>query len=271
MIYTYNITDFLNDKVDLYNLTETINDANLPLKHIVLGDTDCYIHMLLELTTEQKTLLDSIIAMHDGNNIVEEEVVSIIRVKEEEEIGKTNGHFQSYVIDIDINKSGTTYVDKVFPFNISLFSSEWLVSDLHVGDIAEFHLAPDTPVGVLTVSIPSGTTVLNVNNTIIENVDVGYFIKIGNDDLGWCIAKDTENMTITVENPTTIEHNAMDYILMTIKVVPRWKFTATGYCSVGESKIGASYIPANTPLRLVYHCINGIDEKTFGISIDYLY
>lgn len=270
MVYTYNITDFLNDEVNMTNLTESIYEHNLPIKHIVVSNIECHIDMILELTSEQQTTLDGIVAIHDGNDIEEEEI-QFFRIREEEHKAETGGNFQSLVIDIDITEQGTSYVDKVFPFNISLFSSEWLVGEQHIGDIAEFHLAPDTPIGVIVAPVVTGQTIFNVNDTVIDNLKLGFFVKIGSDDLGMCIAKDTVNMTITTEKPTTQPHNPMEYVLMTVKIVPKWRFTAPGFCSVGESKIGASFIPANTILRMVYHNKNGVDEKLFGISIDYLY
>jgi len=62
----------------------------------------------------------------------------------------------------------------------------------------------------------------------------------------------------------------MTYVMFTVKVVPHWRFNAPGFCSVGESKIGASFIPANTIMRVVYHNNSG-SAKWFAISLDYLY
>lgn len=270
MIYTYNITDFKNNKIDIASFVKTVESNNLPIQHLVINDILCDIHMLLELTAEQIIILNNIVSQHEG--II---TVSInydyVKIKEEEHSNITGGNFQSTVIDVDINHSGKTIVDKSFPFNISLFSAEWNVDTIHIGDIAEFHLAPDTVIGVITAPVAINDTVLHVNDTVINNIKLGFFVTIGTEELGMVLNVNKENSTITVQTPTTTTHNPMTYVKMTVKIVPKWRFCSTGFCSVGESKIGASYIPANTKLRLVYNNLNGIDNKLFGISIDYLY
>jgi hypothetical protein len=101
-------------------------------------------------------------------------------------------------------------------------------------------------------------------------MSLGFFITINGQDLGRVIDKDENNLTITIENPLVSNLQPMTFIYFTIKIVPRWRFNAPGFCSVGESKIGASLIPANTIMRMLYHNISG-KPKWFAISIDYLY
>lgn len=270
MTYTYNINDFKNNKVNLPSLIDEILDKEIPLKQVFKQDQNVIILLKLEITQEQEIILNNVISNHTGNEFEFTEI-EYVKIKEEEYVDKTNGHFQSQVIDVKITDHGVSYVDKVFPFNISLLSAEWLVDSSNIGDIAEFHLAPDTVIGVLTSDCVSGTSIFNVNDTVINNLDVGYYVKINNEDLGMVVSKDIENLTITTEKQSTINYSANDYILMTIKVVPYWKFTAAGRSTVGQNKIGASFIPANTILRLVYNNKNTIKNKLFGITIDYIY
>lgn len=269
--YTYSINnDFLNKKVDINTLITEIKENNLPLEHIVIKSDDCIIYMSIQLTDEQIDTLNFIINNHDGyySEDIYVEQVKII----EEQNQNTQGHFQSTVIDLYISgQTGTTHKDLSFPYNISLFSSEWLVSENQIGDVAEFHLSPDTIIGSLTQNANINDSILNVSKTVIDNLSIGYYIKINNEDLGRVINIDKDNNKITTENPLKNNYNVNStYIKMTIKIVPKWRFTAPGFCSVGESKIGASFIPANTIMRLVYHNYSGL-SKWFGISIDYLY
>lgn len=270
MTYTYSINnDFINQIVDLSTLIITIKDSNLPLEHIVIKDDNCIIQTYVNLTDDQKLLLDNIISNHTGEYI--ENHIEKVKIVEEQNDNGTQGHFQSYVIDIHVSgETGTTYVDHSFPFNISLFSSEWLVNENQISDIAEFQLAPNTIIGYLTSSASINDLTINVSDTVIDNISIGYWLSIGNEDLGRVINIDKVNNQLTFENKLKNNYNIGDLIKMTIKIVPHWRFTAPGFCSVGESKIGASFIPANTVMRLVYHNTTGT-SKWFGISIDYLY
>ena len=273
MIYTYSLlSDFPNNKINLGYFIEELNINYIPVSNLsVQGDT-VKLNTLLDLTTEQLNDIDTIISNHTGEEKVKV-ITEKVKIIEENEESGTQGHFQSRVIDLFISGvTGTTYKDITFPYPVSLFSAEWLVGDNQIGDCAEFHLSPDTICGVVTSNCNTGDTIINVNDTVFTqaNISVGYHIKINNQDLGRVISKDENNLTITVENPIEENITSMTPILFTIKLVPHWRFTAPGFCSVGESKIGASLIPENTIMRMVYHNNNG-SSKWFGISIDYLY
>lgn len=273
MTYTYSITnDFPNQKVDMGSLIEELKLSNIPIENLVIQGDNVKVITSLDLTTEQETITDTVISNHDGDEFVElyTEKVKII---EEQVLDRTQGHFQSRTIDMYISGvTGTTHVDISFPFPVSLFSSEWLVREEQVSDIAEFHIAPDTVCGALTQPHLSGDTVLHVSDTVFTQADMklGYYIKINGQDLGRVIAKDSDNLTITVEEGLANDTAPGSYIMFTVKVVPHWRFNAPGFCSVGESKIGASFVPENTTMRVVYHNISG-KSKWFAISLDYLY
>lgn len=273
MIYNYSIQYiFPYKKVNMGSLIEELKTANIPVESLVIQGDIVKIITLLTLTTEQENTIDTIISLHKGEPLTQN-YTEKIKIVEEQVNNMTQGHFQSMTIDLFISGvTGTTYKDHSFPFPVSLFSSEWLVNESQIGDVAEFHVSPDTICGVLTQAYYSGETTLHVSDTVFEqaNIMLGYYVNINEQDLGRVIAKDKENLTITVENPLQEDINIGSYILLTIKIVPYWRFNASGFCSVGESKIGASFIPANTVLRMVYHNNSG-KEKWFAISIDYLY
>lgn len=273
MTYTYSIqNDFPKQKIDMGSFIEQLKDSYIPVENLLIQNDAVKLITSLDLTTEQETIVDTLISNHQGTPIVElyTEKVKII---EEQVHEQTQGHFQSTTIDLYISGvTGMTYTDVSFPYPISLFSSEWLVSESQIGDNAEFQLAPNTVCGALTQSHSFGDTLLHVSDTVFTqaNIMLGYYITINGQDLGRVISKDSNNLTITVENPIATDLSPGTYVMFTVKVVPHWRFNAPGFCSVGESKIGASFIPANTTMRLVYYNNSGL-AKWFAISIDYLY
>lgn len=66
--YTYEHSDFLNNKVDLNRLTKEIGDSDIivSLDHINCSHTDCDIWFKDQLSSEDSTSLDNIVAIHGG-------------------------------------------------------------------------------------------------------------------------------------------------------------------------------------------------------------
>lgn len=275
--YTYLISEFPNDKVNSDTLINEVQSSNITiaLDRIDNNATQVIFVFKTELSDDEEDLLFNIVSNHTGADSVAES--TLVKIKEEEYTGETQGHFQSCVIDISTSGYETVTKDLSFPYPISLFSAEWLVDTEHKGDRAEFHLAPDTVIGAVIQNIDAsdGLTTISVSDTVVEYINKGYYIKIGspsNECLGRVVDYDIDNKTITLEEPITSSYTVGSYIFMTIKIVPYWRFTATGFNSVGESKIGASFIPKGTILRILYYNENGVmTNKIFGISIDYMY
>lgn len=271
-IFEYNISEFKFDKVDLSLLkTEIINSQiTISISKINQSGGFVYIHFLDDLPEKDITLLDEIVSEHTGEADYSE--ITYTKIKEEEMEGATHGHFQACVVDISTNGNETVIKDLEFPYAISLFSSEWLVGQESVGDIARFQMAPDTIVGYTTEDHYVGDNVFDISDTAVEFLDIGFHLYMEGQDLGRVISVNDADCSVTTEFGLSEDLVEGTYITTTIEIVPYWKFTSPGLCSVGESKIGASYIPPNTVLRLVYENINDItDDKVFGISIDYLY
>ena len=60
------------------------------------------------------------------------------------------------------------------------------------------------------------------------------------------------------------------YVKQTVCMVPKIYLTGVSKFDLGMSKIGASYIPANTDIQVRYNNISAT-AKTFSIIIEYLY
>ena len=73
--YTYNITDFGNDKVNIPKLSFEIRQSNITiaLDYINTNDTVCDTWFKAELSESESTTLAAIVAAHDGEPLPEEE------------------------------------------------------------------------------------------------------------------------------------------------------------------------------------------------------
>lgn len=72
--YTYSISqDFLNGKIDSTKLTYEIGESNITiaLDYINTSGDDCDIWFKIAISEDEKTILDGIVANHDGESIVE--------------------------------------------------------------------------------------------------------------------------------------------------------------------------------------------------------
>ncbi len=75
-----------------------------------------------------------------------------------------------------------------------------------------------------------------------------------------------------METPTVNSFTAATptYVRQTAFMARNFKIPAAGRIEVGDSKIGGSYLPANTVFRVAY-TNDSSSGKSFGFVIEYLY
>jgi len=202
--------------------------------------------------------------------IIDSLTSSVVQTRIQEEVIETGGHFQCISINVASTASGTAQTDISWPFPVSILSAEVLISSDNLGDNIEALVGPNTIIGVLSSPVTSGTTVLPVSSTVLDNISVGYFVTVDSQNLGRVLEIDQDAETITVENETTASISAGEYILQTIKFISSFELVTEGRITLGDTKIGASYIPANTTIRCKY-TNNGPIDKDFAVMIEYLY
>ena len=116
---------------------------------------------------------------------------------------------------------------------------------------------------------------LSVTSTVTANTFIGYYIKlfngVNNDDVGRVLGVDIENSKIYVETAPTNTFNAgTTYVRQTVYFMKDWDLGSAGSYSIGESKIGGSYIPTDTIVTATY-TNNSSAERTFVGAVEYLY
>jgi hypothetical protein len=189
----------------------------------------------------------------------------------------TGGNFRTvgYMREIPACTPGETFVFDVsypYPINLSLVSFRTDVNSS--GDMINGDAAPDTVVGVLTSNAISTTSVLHVSPTVNEYLKVGFYCNIFNGitsyNLGECISNDTVNNTITTERQVPETVSAGSLIRMALRNIDDYVLSNNQYKILGTGKIGASYVPANTILRIHYQNNNG-ESKRFFIDNEFTY
>lgn len=201
----------------------------------------------------------------------------------EEKGKKTQGHFQKIGLIVPASvidaSTGWKVKDFAFPIPISIFAAHYKPKNMHDGDEIEFQINPDAVIGAISSDINSGVTVIPVTQTVMDNIQLGFFVKLDDgtnaDELGMCTNIDTENNQITVETATTNSFAAATptYVKITYKMVrgangAGERLVEDDIIDVGLSKIGGSHISAGVVLRARYNNISGTSKDfSFGLEI----
>lgn len=201
----------------------------------------------------------------------------------EEEIIETGGNiqFKSFQFDIPSGATGSvTDFESSFPHPISMISTHLLISNDNVGDCLEADIGHHTTIGTITEDVSSGitggTTGFGVSQTVIDNLNLGYYVTLtdgtNTDELGKCIMIDKINKKISTEIATTNSFSASTptYLQQSVKMIDTLHIVNNQNIILGADKIGSSHVPANTIGRFRYTNNDGLAKK-FTFLIQYLY
>jgi hypothetical protein len=118
---------------------------------------------------------------------------------------------------------------------------------------------------------------ISVSSTVIANVYIGYQIKlydgVNTDDVERVLFIDTENSKIYVETNLTNSFLVASptYIKQTVFMFKDYDFQEPWEHEIGQSKIGGSYIPKDTIVKISYNNKSIDTDKIFIGRIEYLY
>jgi len=221
----------------------------------------------------------------DGDHTIDTSSIAIIKtisdnivtVKEESVDTGANYMTESIVICGDTGPDVTTTHDFSWPFPISVLDIQFVAEEINRGDQITLSVGPDTIVGALTNHAATGATGLNVSQTVIDNSMVGFYIDLFTppstiEDLGRIVSMDKINNIIYCENATSSYFSAAGptYVRQTVYVIRNYTIGPPQRYPIGDSKIGGSYVPANTIVRVGY--INkGDTSRALTPIIEYLY
>lgn len=115
-----------------------------------------------------------------------------------------------------------------------------------------------------------------VQQTVIDYSETGHYIKItdgsNTDDLGAIIYVDTANLNLYMDKYPVNSYSPLTptYVLLTVYSVKDYEIGPPWGHTIGESKIGGSYIPPDTVLSVLYTNKSN-ESKYFVGQVEYLY
>lgn len=121
------------------------------------------------------------------------------------------------------------------------------------------------------------TTKLYVSGTVINYTSIGHHVALNDgtnsNDMGRIISIDKVNNTISTEytNTNTFDSSTPTYVKQTRYYLRNFELGESTKHTIGNSKIGGSYIPANTNITVEYENKSSSTTKTIIGTIEYLY
>jgi hypothetical protein len=118
---------------------------------------------------------------------------------------------------------------------------------------------------------------ITASHTVIDNTAIGYYLKLSDgtnfNELSRVVGVDKIFNKIYVEDNVTnsFANTTPTYVLQSVKSIHNHLIGGPGGYIIGSNKIGGSYVPANTPVRIYYDNKSTDTDKLFIGKVEYLY
>ncbi len=204
--------------------------------------------------------------------IVDRRSQTVVEIKEE--TTPTGGFFICETLPVSIAANQTATFPYTWPIPITVLMVGFTSTGDNEGDILSLSVAPDTTIGTLTANIGTGVSTIDVSQTVIDNIKVGFHVTItdgtNTNQLGRCLIINKAAKTIAIETATTNSFNANSLIKITIYMMKNYTIGPAWEYEIGTSKIGGSYVPAGRTVKVVYENKTNA-AKTLNPRVEYLY
>ena len=193
-------------------------------------------------------------------------------VREDRE--NTNGNYQCRGIAFSVGANQTEAHEVSWPFNVRLGTLRCL--PFNDGDEALAVAGEDTTIGAITSDVSANDTVINVSDTVIQYIQVGFRFKLDdgtNNEEFWVTAIDEENKKVTINSGTVNGYSASTPTAckMTIRMTYDYvEFRADDPNSCGDSFLGGSLLTAGAKLK-IYYKNNSASAIRPRIKVEYWY
>jgi hypothetical protein len=193
---------------------------------------------------------------------------------------ETGGKYQIVNSKITTPANQTTVTARTFDSNINLLSAVFSLTSNLQGDGITWMVAPHATIGAVIVSTEVGSTVIKVQQSVIDNIEPLYRVRLAlstdqyntYEDVGVVTEMDEVNSTITVTSPCTQVWNAgTTLVKMTIVMIDIEAGFLNLDLKIGQDKIGTSYIPKGVPIVCEYKNNHPTDDHIFYAYFSYLY
>lgn len=212
----------------------------------------------------------------DSIVVIDEIASNIMKIREENIPTGENFQCECYNIEYTGGTGVETSTDFTWPHPINVLELQFVSTDANKGDSIRLVVAPNTIIGVITANVSISDKIINVSSTVLDNVMIGYHLDLFDGantfDCGRITSVDKVNNQVTVENSLTQSFSASSptYVRLSVYVVNNYIIGPPQRYVIGEGKIGGSYVPTNTIVRVSITNSSNL-PKTFSAQLEYLY
>ena len=193
----------------------------------------------------------------------------------------TGGRYQVKHTKVSAPPNQTTVHNISFPTDINLASAIFAFTSASKGDIICWAAAPNTTAGALTAPTTINDTVLSVSQTVIDNIDELFRVRLAlasdptntYEDVGKVLSIDEVNSTITIDTPVTqVWVAGTTLVQMTqifiddVEIGPLDTRIKTG-----QDTVRTSHVPAGTVLHCEYKNVHPTDTHELYVYFSYFY
>jgi len=252
----------------------------MPTNHVILGQTTGSISIGGKVIDVEQTVINTIsldnwIGLNDGTTSgLIGKVICIDNTNNQLTVGGSTG--SGYLFESANVENYTTVGTFAQKKDIGVLSMHYVSSESNNGDGLEFQVYPIEVVGALTANLSTGGTILNVSQTVVDNIKVGFLCRLTNGAITECMGEvlnvDTVNNQITIEKPSLNNFLASSptYVMLTVRTGITPDIGNPGMRNPGIDKIGASFIAKNKSVRVCYNNFTG-GAKKFVFSVGHMY
>jgi len=224
-------------------------------------------------TNQTKFTIQSMYNMYKHPNIHSTTQNNLIKIDEESN-KSTKGRFRTQGFFLDISADSTDTHDFTFDYDIAPLVIKFKTNESQRGDVINLFIAPNTTIGVLTQNTIPSTNFFYVTPNSFDWLSIGCLCRITDgiisNYLGDVIDIDYTTCKVTVKNNITDTFTAGKFVQMTVQIMKNYIISEPGDHCIGDSKIGASYIPKNQIIRVEY-TNNSSEPKRFVWNTEMLY
>lgn len=199
---------------------------------------------------------------------------NVVYIQEEETA--TQGNYRFECVNYNIGSNAEEVHDFQFPYPVNMLEVKIRSKEDHRGDVVNCQVVPSVPIGYITSNLSVGSSNVYVSNTVLQYMKVGYHMALQRpgssnmEDLEEALVKVDENNMITTQNASTSNYPPGTYVRMHVGIIKNLLLDEPDWYTIGDRKIGASYLPGKTTLRMIYSN-NNQQPKQVTLYLQYLY
>jgi hypothetical protein len=174
------------------------------------------------------------------------------------------------------NVSSTSVTTKNITFDIPMciYSINFMSGPENKGDFIDILYNPDIIIGTITKPVNINDNVINVSNTVIQYMQLGFYFVITDgstyDEIGMVIKKDELSGTIQLDSKALKAYDAARYVAIRVYMVRNYQLQDPCMHKIGKGVSGSKLMEKDSIIQLRYNNRSGL-EKTFIYSYECIY